>query len=123
MIIGTSYVLPSEPAFNLSEVNLQSPGSRGWRRYQVITVVRNDQLADHKIDLGPAKDFKADQIRIPGGVVDEVSGKIYIEHTVQELQAIADKERLKGPSFFEHGLTPRNIIGGYIEKKEREGKL
>jgi hypothetical protein len=91
------WISPDEPCFTLAEVNLQSPGSRGWRRYQVVYVVRNDRLAEHQIDLGPAKKFKADQFRIPGGVQDKKTGHVEIVHTVGELQDMADYMRAQTP--------------------------
>ena len=59
-----------EPAFNLSEVNLQAPDNSGWRRYQIIYVVRGEKMAEYREDLGPKDDFSADSFRIPGGVWD-----------------------------------------------------
>ena len=44
-----------EPAFNLVEVNLQAPDNSGWRRYQIISVVRGERLAEYREDLGAAK--------------------------------------------------------------------
>ena len=88
--IGTNYILDDEPCFGLREENFQSP--TGWRRYRIYLVVRNDKLAKYQEDMGAAKDFKHDQIRIPGGVID--GKKIYIEHTVNELRAIADQMKL-----------------------------
>lgn len=88
--IGTNYILNDEPCFNLSELNLMSP--MGWRRYRIYMVMRDDKLAKYQEDMGDAKDFKHDQIRIPGGVID--GEKIYIEHTVNELREIADQLKL-----------------------------
>lgn len=88
--IGTNYILPDEPCFNLSELNLMSP--TGWRRYRIYVVMRNDKLTRYLEDMGASKDFKHDQIRIPGGVID--GKKIYIEHTVNELRGIADQMKL-----------------------------
>jgi len=90
MEIATNYILDNEPCFNLSELNLQSP--LGLRRFRIYMVVRNDKLAKYQEDMGDAKDFKHDQIRIPGGVID--GEKIYIEHTVNELREIADQLKL-----------------------------
>jgi len=92
--IGTSYVLPDEPCFNLSELDLLSPtGER--RRYRVYMVVRGDKLAKHQEDMGPAKSFKTDQVRVLGGFIDEDSKRIYIEHTVNELRGIVEQLRVR----------------------------
>ena len=95
LTLGVLQVSPDEPCFSLSEINLQSPGSRGWRRYQIIYVVRNDRLAEHRVDLGPARKFRASQFRIPGGVMSTVTGRGEILHTVAELQEIADHLRAR----------------------------
>jgi len=80
-------------------MNLQSPGSRGFHRYQIIYVMRGNKPAEYRRDMGLAKDFKADQLRILGGVKDDVTQRFYIEHTVGELREIADQRR--GNSLFD----------------------
>ncbi len=78
-----------EPCWSLSEVNLQSPGSKGWHRYRIMYVVRNDRLAEYREDLGPVTLYKGvEQFRIPGGV--QVGGTMEILHTVEELVDIAN---------------------------------
>lgn len=95
LIAATIAVSFDEPAFSLAEVNLQSPGSRGWRRYQLIQVMRNDRPAEYRENLGPAKKFSADQFCILGGVQNEITGRFEILHTVGELRDIADGLREK----------------------------
>ncbi len=89
----TLVVSEDEPCLGLFEMNLQSPGSRGMHRYQILEVMRDDRVAQAWIDLGLAKDIKADQLRILGGDRDETTGKFWIEHTVGELRDIADWRR------------------------------
>ena len=79
LIQGTTYILGNEKALGLYEMNLQSPGSRGFRRYQIVHVIRNNMPAEFRIDLGKAKKFKANQFRIPA----------MMEHTVDELKDMA----------------------------------
>lgn len=93
LIAGTLHVRMDEPCFSLKEHNLQSPGSRGWRRYQIIKVVRDDKVTEFRRDLGAARRFKAKQIQIPGGIVDQVTGRGLILHTVGELMDMADSWR------------------------------
>jgi len=93
ILCGTQYVLLDEPCLGLYEMNLQSPGSRGFRRYQIIHVMRGDKPAEIRRDLGAAKSVKANQFRIPGGARDETTGTFHIEHTVGELIDIADYMR------------------------------
>lgn len=89
--------MDDEPCLGLFEMNLQS-GYNGWRRYQIVYVMRGDKPAEFKKDMGAAKSFKAHQFRIPGGAKDEITGRFYIEHTVGELRDIADDMR-SNPTF------------------------
>jgi len=108
ILYGTQYVLLDEPCLGLYEMNLQSPGSRGFRRYQIVHVMRGDKPVEVRKDMGSAKSFKADQFRIPGGAMDG-SGKFWIEHTVGELVDIADYLRTN-PSFDKRELARVNRI-------------
>ena len=91
IICGTNVISLDEPCLGLYELNLQSPGSRGFHRYQIIHVMRGDRPTEMRRDLGMAKDIKTDQFRIPGGAME--NGKFYIEHTVGELIDIAEYMR------------------------------
>lgn len=117
LILGTNAVSMDEPCFVLKELHEQSPGSRGWRRYQIIKVMRADRVAEFRRDLGPARRFKVEQFCIPGGVVDE-AGRIEIVCTVGELYDAAellrsDKYRRPDPQ-----QTP-DLVGEYREQPER----
>ena len=90
LTIGVKAVQYDEPALRLEEVNIQSPGSRGWHRYQIIHVMRDGMLAEFRTDLGRRGKFKADQFRIPAAVKSRKTGKITSLHTVGELCDIAD---------------------------------
>ena len=57
-------------------------------------MVRSDRLATFKEDLGPAKDFTVDQFQIPAWVMDDITGRVEIFHTVGQLREIADTMRL-----------------------------
>jgi hypothetical protein len=77
-------ILGHEPAMGLYEIHEQSPGSRGFHRYQIIHVIRDGRIAEFRRDMGLASNFKgARQIRIPA----------YLEHTVDELMDLADQLR------------------------------
>ena len=92
--LATPVISLDEPCFLLIEEHMQSPNAKGFHRYQIVTVVRNDELVEWHHDMGDAKRFKnIDQFRIPGGVRDEQTKRLYIEHTVGELQEIADQLR------------------------------
>ena len=68
----------------LYEVHEQSPGSRGFHRYQIIHVVRDGHIAEFRKDMGLARRFKGvRQFRIPS----------YMEHSVEELLDMAESLR------------------------------
>jgi len=80
----TQTINGNERAFALYEINEQSPGSRGIRRYQVILVNRDGRLAEFRKDMGSSKQFKGvNQINIPA----------LWEHTCDELIALANELR------------------------------
>jgi hypothetical protein len=58
--------------------------------------------------MGRADHWLANEFRILGGAVDEVTGRIYIEHTVGELLDIAQYLRDK-PTFDTRELSQRKI--------------
>ena len=110
-------VRSDEPCFELREIVRQAPGSKGWRRVQIITVVRNDHLVEYAQDLGARDAFTAMEFRIPGGVQDERSGRIHILHTVAELRDVAERQR--------NGLFPppeiesSDLVTGYHDHMDQ----
>ena len=90
-IVTTHYNI-DEPCLGLYEMNLPVPG-KGEHRFQILNVIRADKIAECRIDMGLSKKIKADQFRIPGGVIDPKTGRGEILHTVGELRDIADKLR------------------------------
>ena len=80
----TVAVHEDEPAWWLVELNLVRAPSRQWHRWQVITVHRDDQLADWWLDLGPQEDFPdTPPVAIPG----------LWEERVADLRDLADQLR------------------------------
>lgn len=75
----TLAVHENEKAMSLREINLVRPPSFQLRRYQVITVVRDDALAEWWNDMGPAEDFATIPFEVPA----------LFEHSVAELRDIA----------------------------------
>ncbi len=95
LMYGTTWISEDEKCIGLYEIHEQSPGSRGFHRYQIIHVMRDDHIAEYREDLGPARKFrKFEQFRIPGGAKGE-DGKYYIEETVGSLREIANQLRMK----------------------------
>ena len=123
LMLGTDWARMDEPGFCLKEVNQPAPDSKSVRRYQIITVVRNDRLAQLRRDLGRAKRFKASEFAIPGGVKED-DGRIYIEYTVGELVDVANHLRA-GPFSRPDPPKARDLIGEYQDlpdKRQRQRK-
>lgn len=112
----TIAVSDDEPCLELREVVRMAPGNKGWRRAQIITVVLNDRPAEYAQDLGPRWRFNAQEFRIPGGVVDERTKRIEIEHTVGELREIAQK--LRAGDIRPPEMEPTDVIGGYHKQMD-----
>ena len=88
ILYGTTWIMEDEPCLGLYELHLQSPGSRGFHRYQIIFVMREDKPAEYREDMGLASEWVGtDQFRIPGGAVE--GDKYHIEETVGRLRSIA----------------------------------
>ena len=84
LIAATGYINGNEKAGSLQEVHLQSPDSKGQRRYRILIVKRDGRLAEYREDMGEAKLFKGiKQINIPA----------LFEHTVDELIEMAEAAR------------------------------
>jgi len=113
--IGTTFVTDDEPCLNLKEVNQRTPDSKGIHRYQVITVIRQDRPVEYRLDLGPAKKFKAHEFNIPGGAVNETTGKIYVEETIGRLRDLADHLRSEPPRISQG----HNLLTGYANHLEK----
>ncbi len=122
IMLGTDFVSTDEPCLLLTEQNLQSPGSRGFHRYQLILVMRGDNPAEFRRDLGTAEAFRVQQFRIPGGARDDASGRFYVEHTVGELVDIADY--IRGGFGTQPDVEPRDdLIAGYHQEVDsRKGR-
>lgn len=124
LLPATVAVDMNEPCLLLKEEHLQSPGSKGWRRYQTLYVMRFDKPAQFVTDLGPAAGYAIDsQFRIPGGAQDATTGRFHIEHTVGELIDIAEALRaghLGPPS--RAAAPPSDLIGGYHDEMDRRAR-
>ncbi len=92
LVEGTYFLNKDEPAFLLREENLLAPDFHNYHRYQLITVIRNDEPVVCKIDLGLSEKFKADLFNILGGG-RHPNGKYWAEETVGRLQDMADYMR------------------------------
>ena len=94
ILYGTTFIQEDEPCMGLFELSLQSPGSRGFHRYQILQVIRNDEIVEYREDMGLATKWSGkDQLRILGGA--KVDGKLYVEETVGTLREVANQLRSK----------------------------
>lgn len=85
----TQVVKEDEPCWGLYELDMQSPNSRGFHRYQILQVVRNYKMAEVWVDMGLAKKWRGViQARIPS----------YLLHTVGECIEMA-RDMRENPSF------------------------
>ncbi len=111
LTLGTDWVRFDEPCMGLFELNFQSPGNKGFHRYQIILPVREEgRIYEYRKDMGPAKRFKGvDQLRVPGGV-RLPNGKLMVAHKVGELIDIADQLRDKKSLFDKRELAKTNNI-------------
>lgn len=62
----TDFLVPDEMAWKLVEVNRIDTTSHHVRRWEFIYVVRNDELAVHITDMGPAGAFNAAELEVWG---------------------------------------------------------
>lgn len=88
---------------------------KGKNRYQLIRVMRGQKPVEFTKKLGLAKRFVGGQFNIPGGAINETTGRYWIEHTVGELIDMADYLRdrpLPKPQ-------PTNLLEQYGEKTLR----
>lgn len=119
LLMGTNWVSMDEPAYSLKEVNLPTPDSKGVHRYQCIRVIRNGgDVTELRRDLGAAKKFKVQEFVIPGGVVDPISKRMEILHTVGELYDIAEYLR-QGPYRAPEAPAAGDLIGRYHDQPDK----
>ncbi len=90
---ATNWLRPDELAYYLSEINLPGKPGEGQHRYQIIGVIRESQMADCHIDMGPVDKFQGvDQLRIITSVITS-SDKTEALYTVAEAMDLADEIR------------------------------
>lgn len=80
----TTTVQGNEKAWHYIESHQPSPTHMGVRRYMIIVVVRDGELAEYREDMGPSSIFKG---------VRELNIPSFFEHNVDELRSMADEIR------------------------------
>jgi hypothetical protein len=116
----TRAVVADEPCYVLAELNLPSQSGKSKSRFQVLRIVRNDRLVTAYVYMGPAHTFKADQLLIPGGQVE--NGKGIAWHTVAELQEIADELRAQPLHRETEPSDMQTAFQNMVEEKKRRGR-
>lgn len=94
LLYGTTWIKEDEPCLGLYEINEMPPDGSEFHRYQIIHLMRNDNITEFRQDLGVARACPRNQIRIPGGGIDGITGVFWIEHTIGELRSMADYMRM-----------------------------
>ena len=120
IVLSTNAVALDEPCLELAEVNrvLPIPGA-SLRRVQIIRVVRNDKPWEFIRDLGPAGNFKAEQVIFPGAV-NLGNGRYEVVETVERLLDAADAWRDHYGLPREHPWPRQDFVGGFEEMATRE---
>lgn len=115
----TQTVVDDEPCFYLAELCLPTQNGKGFKRYQILRIVRDDRLVTAYVLLGPARRFRADQFTMLGGVVDE-GGRGHADHTVAEMQEWANELRSRPPR---RELEPLDLQRAWQEAAEEKKRL
>lgn len=114
MILATDKVNEDEPCVSLKEVIEPSPLG-GRHRYQIIRVLRGQNIVEFRKDMGKAENFKHGAFIIPGAGDDNVP-----VHKVGELVEIADRVRSEKPR---QPQTQRpSLLAGYYYAQEAKRK-
>lgn len=108
----TVAIRQDEMAWELREFN---KAGVGYRRYQVITVVRDDKLTEWWDDLGPAAEFFGEGFIIPS----------LFEHSVAELREMAEIAREDNgfEDFAAEQQAESTLISDYINQMEERWEV
>ena len=93
--LATTDIWGHEPCWYISEMNRPAPDSRGVRRYQTITVIRNDRRVKLERDIGDARLF-GEEFQLICGVPDGKGGGEAM-YTVDEAIRMAQDMNLNPP--------------------------
>lgn len=112
----TLWVHKDEPAWSIREVNLVRPPDYQWHRWQIVVVVRNDELAEYWTDLGLRHPGDAPPCEIPS----------LGEHTVAEVMDLAEHYRLQDVYFkqrLREQAAASTLIPDYLNQLEERWKI
>lgn len=92
LILPTARSLRSnDVAYMLREENMVTADRKGWNRFQIIVVERNDRMVEYHRDLGPASDFPdiGEIIIIADGEYDTVDMLMEQAEAEREINSVA----------------------------------
>jgi len=116
--LATTDIWGYEPCWYLSEINRPAPDSKSVRRYQTITVIRNDRRIKLERDLGDARLF-GEEFQLICGVPDGKGGGEAL-YTVDEAIRMAQDMNLTPPTKTE--VKPKDWTKIFWENIEERNK-
>ena len=116
--LATTDIWGHEPCWYLSEIKRPARDSRGVRRYQTITVIRNDRRVKLERDLGDARLF-GEEFQLICGVPDGKGGGEAL-YTVDEAIRMAQDMNLTPPPKTE--VKPKDWTKIFWENIEERNK-
>ena len=91
--LATTEIWSHEPCWYVGEFNRPAPDSSGVRRYQTITVIRNDKRVKLSRDLGDARLF-GEEFQLICGVPDAKGGGEALYTVEEALQMARDMNNM-----------------------------
>ncbi len=109
-------IAKDEPALRLAELNQMKSDSTGVHRYQLIYVMRKQEVAVYREDMGPSEGYTALEFEIWSGWQDSVA----------YLRDMARKQRhstLSPPERYLQSIEDSTLIEDYIAMVEQRQKV
>jgi hypothetical protein len=111
-------IMGHEPCYYISEMNKQAHDSSGFRRFQTITVIRNDRKVKFERDIGDSRLF-GEQFQLVCGVPNGKGGGEAL-YTVDEAIRMAETMNLMPPSLQNHKPKDYNkLFWDNVEEKQK----
>ena len=111
-------IMGHEPCYYISEMNKQAHDSSGFRRFQTITVIRNDRKVKFERDIGDSRLF-GEQFQLICGVPNGKGGGEAL-YTVDEAMRMAQNINIKPPEMSER--KPKDLRKIYLDNIEESNK-
>ncbi len=118
IIPQTDYIRTQEKCISLRDVDRFDPLLGEKRRYEIITVVRDDAPAEFERDVGATKDFpKKPLFWGIGAVIDDENKPELIEY-VGVMMDVAQEYRVEPPWYKDRGFLVSDLPAIYQQKQE-----